>query len=136
MTPAVRALSLTSAGVHVALVAAAAFLMSFSASFPFENQSPEEAASDDWLLVVAPLLIVLAVLAGGAAVARKANLVAVGLAAEFALGALVLTYALGESSHSDGRLVLGALAIVLSGTVAAIATRRAGSMGLAQACSS
>jgi hypothetical protein len=125
MTLAVRVLSLTSALVHVALVAAAAFLMWFSASFPFENQSPEDAAADDWLLGVAPLLAVLALLAGGATVARKAKVVAGLLIVEFLVGAVVLTYALGESDHSDGRLILGALAIVLSGTVTAITTRRA-----------
>ena len=125
MTLGVRVLSLSSALVHVALVAAAAFLMWFAASFPFENQSPEDAAADDWLLGVAPLLAVLALLAGGATVARKAKVVAASLMAEFLVGAVVLTYALGESDHSDGRLILGALAIVLSGTVTATTTRRA-----------
>jgi hypothetical protein len=124
MTLAMRALSLTSALVHVVLVGAASFLMWFYASFPFENQSPEDAASDDWLVGVAPLLAVLALLTGGAAVGRKANLLAIGLTAEAAVGALILTYALGESSHSDGRLMLATLAIMLSGTVAASATRR------------
>jgi hypothetical protein len=125
MMLAVRALSLTSAVVHVALVAVAAFLMWFFAVFPFENQSAERAAADDWLLGAAPLIAVLAIAAGAATFARKARLVAAALTAEFAVGAVVLAYALGESDHSDGRLMLWALAIAGTGAMAGIATGRA-----------
>ena len=120
-----RALSLTSAAVHVVLVAAAAFLMWFAAVFPFENQSPEQAAADDWLLAAAPLIVLFSIAMGGATIARRVKLVAAALSAEFAVAAVVLIYALGESDHSDGSLMLFALATVLTGAVAAIATRRA-----------
>ena len=44
-----RPLALTAAALHVVVSAVAAFLMFFVATFPFENQSIDEAA-DDWLI--------------------------------------------------------------------------------------
>jgi hypothetical protein len=125
-----RALALLAAVLHLAVIAAAAFLMSFGATFPFENQSPEDAAADDWLLGAAPLIVSLAIaftVAIAFAVARRlALLVAVAaLASELAVDAVVLRYALGESDHSDGKLLLAALAGVVTGLIAVIAARQA-----------
>ena len=59
-------------------------------------------------------------------VRRLALLVAVGaLASELVVDAVVLRYALGESDHSDGKLLLAGLAGVVTGLVAVIAARRA-----------
>ena len=126
MNVMVRALSIMSAAVHVLLVAAAVFVMWFAAVFPFENQSPEEAAADDWLLVAAPLIGLFALAVGAATIAGKVKFAAAALSAESAVGAIVLIYALGESDHSDGKLMLCSFAIVLAGVVAGVATRRAG----------
>jgi hypothetical protein len=128
-----RALALVAAVLHLTVIAAAAFLMWFAATFPFENQSPEDAAADDWLLGAAPLIVSLAIAFAGAiafAVAivarRLALLVAVGaLASELVVDAVVLRYALGKSDHSDGKLLFAALAGVVTGLIAVIAARRA-----------
>lgn len=128
-----RALALVAAVLHLTVIAAAAFLMWFAATFPFENQSPEDAAADDWLLVAAPLIASLAIVFTAAiafavaiVVRRLALLVAVGaLASELVVDAVVLRYALGESDHSDGKLLLAGLAGVVTGLVAVIAARRA-----------
>jgi hypothetical protein len=123
----VRALSLISAVLHVTVIAAAALLMCFLATFPFENQTPESAAADDWLLVAAPVVLGLAIaFAVAIAVLRVALVVGVGLlATEFAADAVVVRYALGASDHSDGRLLLAALAVTVTGVAAVIAARRA-----------
>lgn len=127
-----RALALVAAVLHLTVIAAAAFLMSFAATFPFENQSAEDAAADDWLLGAAALIVSLAIaftvaIAFAVAVlARRLALVAVGaLALELVVDAVVLRYALGESDHSDGKLLLAALAGVVTGLIAVIAARRA-----------
>jgi hypothetical protein len=121
------ALALVAAVLHLTVIAAAAFLMWFAATFPFENQSPEDAAADDWLLGAAPLIVGLAIAFVVAIVARRlALLVAVGaLTAELVVDAVVLEYALGESDHSDGKLLLAALAGVVTGLIAVIAAWRA-----------
>jgi hypothetical protein len=51
------------------------------ATFPFENQSPEGAAADDWLIAAAAPIVISAIVIVGAAIARRAT--AVALLAEF-----------------------------------------------------
>ena len=116
-----RGLALTAVALHVLLCAVAAFLMLFYATFPFENQSPEQAA-DDWLIGAAPLIAILALAIAGGVIGRKVAVAAVGLVAQFGVGAVVVAYALGESDHSDGRLVLYALAVAVTAIGAAAAT--------------
>jgi quinol-cytochrome oxidoreductase complex cytochrome b subunit len=117
-----RALALAAAALHVVLCAVAAFLMWFAATFPFENQSPERAAADDWLIGVAPVVLILALAIVGAVIARRAALAAVALVAQFAVAAVVAAYALRESDHSDGRLVLYATAVAVTAIAAVTAT--------------
>ena len=117
-----RALAVTAAVLHAALCAIAAFLMFFAATFAFENQSPEQAAADDWLVGVAPVIVILAIAIVGAVIARRAALATIALVAELAVAAVVVAYALRESDHSDGKLVLYASAIALSSVAAVIAT--------------
>jgi quinol-cytochrome oxidoreductase complex cytochrome b subunit len=106
----------------VVLCAVAAFLMFFIATFPFENQSPERAAADDWLIGAAPVILILALAIVGAVIARRAALAAVALVAQFAVAAVVVAYALRESDHSDGRLVLYAMAVAVTAVAAVTAT--------------
>jgi hypothetical protein len=96
--------------------------MFFAATFAFENQSPEQAAADDWLVGVAPVIVILAIAIVGAVIARRAALATIALVAELAVAAVVVAYALRESDHSDGKLVLYASAIALSSVAAVIAT--------------
>jgi hypothetical protein len=96
--------------------------MWFAATFPFENQSPERAAADDWLIGVAPVVLILALAIVGAVIARRAALAAVALVAQFAVAAVVAAYALRESDHSDGRLVLYATAVAVTAIAAVTAT--------------
>jgi hypothetical protein len=121
MMLAVRTLSLFSGLVHVGLVSVGAFAMWLYAVAPVENQSPEQAAADDWLFVTAAPMAGLAIGAGGAIIARNLKLAATALAAEFGLGAVVWTYVLDAVDQSDGRLKLWVLAIAVTGTVAATA---------------
>lgn len=120
-----RIFAFIAAAAHVAVTGSAAFAMCFFATFPWENQSPEDAASDNWLLVAAPLLLGLAI-AFTVAIFVPRVPVAISLiflAAEFAVAAVVLRYALGKSDHSDGQLLLAAVAAAASGIAAAIAAR-------------
>jgi hypothetical protein len=117
-----RALAITAVALHILLCVVAAFLMFFSATFPFENQSPEEAAADDWLIGAAPLIVVLALAIAGGVVARKVAVATVCLLGQFVVGAVVVGYAVGESDHSDGKLVVYALAVAVTAASAVTAT--------------
>jgi len=119
----VRALGLIAAALHAVLCAFAAFFMFFVATFPFENQTPEEAAADNWLVPVAAILLVFAVLIGGAVIARRSAAAVVATAAQFLIAAIVLTYALGKSDASDGKLLLYALVVVVTAVAAVSATQ-------------
>jgi hypothetical protein len=118
-----RALAITAVALHVLLCVVAAFLMFFSATFPFENQSAEQAAADDWLIGAAPLVVVLALAIAGGVIARKVAVAAIAVVGQFGVGAVVVGYALGESDHSDGKLVVYALAVAVTAAGAVTATQ-------------
>jgi hypothetical protein len=121
-----RGWALVAAALHTTIIGVMAFLMWFVATFPWENQSPEDAAADDWLVGAAPLMVGLAIaFAVAILVLRVPVAVAIGfVTAEFAVDAVVLRYALDNSDHSDGRLLLVALAAAVTGLVAVIVVRR------------
>jgi quinol-cytochrome oxidoreductase complex cytochrome b subunit len=119
----VRALALTAAALHLVLCAVAAFIMFFVATFPFENQSSERAAANDWLLGGALVIVILAIAIAGAVIASQAGMAAIAALAQFAAGAVVVAYALRESDHSDGRLVLYGLAFAITAVAAVTATQ-------------
>lgn len=96
--------------------------MVFYATFPWENRTPEDAASDDWLVGVAPVFAFLALVIAGAVIARRAVMAAVASATQFALGAVVLSFALDESDQSDGKLALYASGLAATAAVATAAT--------------
>ena len=117
-----RPLALTAAALHVVVSAVAAFLMFFVATFPFENRSVDEPTADDWLIGAAAAVALLALVIGGAVVARSGAVAAVGVTAQLTVGAVVFAYALGESEHGDGVLMLYGLAFAVTAVVAATAT--------------
>jgi hypothetical protein len=96
--------------------------MYFVATFPFENQSAEQAAADDWLIGAAPLIVIVAIAIGGAVIARHAAVAAVISVAQFVVGAVVVAYALRASDHRDGILVLYALGFAATAVAAVTAT--------------
>jgi hypothetical protein len=98
--------------------------MIFAATFPFENQSPEEAAKDDWLVGAAIALVALALLAALAVVFRTRWAVASWGVVALA-GIALLVWALGVSEHSDGKLLLWGTAVELTG-LAAVALSQTG----------
>jgi hypothetical protein len=122
----VRTFAFIAAAGHVAVMGFAAFAMLFVATFPWENQSPEDAASDNWLLVAAPLVLGLAIAFSVAIFVQRVPVAIphIFLAAEFGVAAVVLRYALGKSDHSDGKLLLVAVAAAATGIGAGIAAHR------------
>jgi uncharacterized membrane protein len=86
----VRALGLIAAALHLVLCAVAAFLMFFVATFPFENQTREEAAADNWLIGAAAIMLLLAVVIGGAVIARRAGVGAIAMAVQLVGAGIVL----------------------------------------------
>jgi hypothetical protein len=117
-----RAIALAGAALHVLLCTVAGYAMWFFATFPFENQSSEQAEADDWLLAAAGLILLLALAFAGTVVGRWRAVAAVVVAGELAVGLAVLIYSLQASDHSDGRLLLYALAVWLTASVAVTAT--------------
>ena len=117
-----RTLSLASAAVHVALLGVTAFFALGLALAPFENQSPESEATQDWLLVLAPLLAVLAIAFARAAVARNVKVMAAAWVIEFLLTAAALFYTLGLDSEPDAyvKLIAGTLLILATSGVATV----------------
>jgi hypothetical protein len=108
-----------------------AFLLYFLATFPFENQSPEEAANDDWLIGVAVGVVVVGLVPTFGIVFLRRWAVAAYAAAVVAGGAL-LAWALTVSEHSDGKLLLWGAGIELTGLAAVWASqarRAANSLG-------
>jgi hypothetical protein len=68
-------------------------------------------------------MLILAIVIGGVVIARRAAVAAVALAAQLAIAAIVLRYALGESDHSDGKLLFYALVVAVTAVAAVTATQ-------------
>jgi hypothetical protein len=113
----VRPLAVTLAGAHLLGTAFVAFLLFVLPLLPVENTPPEDQARAwPFALVGAALLA----LATGVGVARRRGWAFVPLALHLAVGLTFLRYALGESTHSDERLVLLALVVETPGVFAAL----------------
>jgi hypothetical protein len=80
-----RAIALTAAALHVLLCTVAGYAMWLIATFPFENQSSEQAEADDWLLAAAGLILLLALAFAGTVVGRWRAVAAVVVAGELAV---------------------------------------------------
>lgn len=90
----------------------------FFATFPFENQSPEDRAARHWLIPVAPVLFLLALLVLIALVRRQQHRAFAAYVANAAVGFALLAWALRVSEHSDQRLWVSALAVEIAGLAA------------------
>ena len=119
------ALSVLFAALHTVLVVCSALFL-FVVSRWSENVTPEEAAENDWLGALAPVLLVLAVGVLVAVIVRRWCWAAAGLVVEGAVVAIVLVYALGESTHSDHQLILYTTGVMALGYAAVALSARPG----------
>jgi len=110
-----RALALILGVAYLVENVGAALLMTFLATFPFENQSPEDKAAARWLIAVGIMLAFLALVTLIALIVRHRRLTAAAFAANAAVALALLKWAVGVSDHSDGKLVAWTLAIELTG---------------------
>jgi ABC-type transport system involved in cytochrome c biogenesis permease subunit len=108
-----RPLSILLALAHTVGCAVAAFLMHFIATFPWENR--DLVRPDGWLVPAAALLLVLAVATLAAVVCSRRTAAGRLFAAQATLAGGVLAFALSHSDHSDGRLIVFALAVEVAG---------------------
>jgi quinol-cytochrome oxidoreductase complex cytochrome b subunit len=122
MESAMRALAVSTALLHLVLCGIAGFFMFFFATFPFENPSPETEAADDWLVGGAAVIVIVALTLLGGVIARRVALSEVVLVAQLIVGAVILSWAVGQTNKSDGVLVLCALAVAIPAVVATAAT--------------
>jgi len=116
-------LAILCAIANLGAIGVAAFLMSFFATFPWENLTPEEQTADDWLVLAA---IVLAASALGlvlCVVMSWQRLGVVALAVQTVVSLSALAYALEGSSHSDGKLLGFAFAVELAAVGALVLSR-------------
>jgi hypothetical protein len=121
---AMRPLAVIFALAYLAGNAVVAFLMVFFATFPFENQSPEDAAKDDWLIGVALILFVLALITTLAILLSRLGWAVAAYVAAAGSGVAPLVWALDVSEHSYGKLVVWGTAIELVGLGAVALARR------------
>jgi uncharacterized membrane protein len=112
------ALSAVLAIFHLVGVGLASWLMWFVGVFRFENQTPEDDAANNWLVPVAVVLLALAVAVLIGVLVRRWRWAATALVAEAAVAAVVFIYAIGESTHSDGQLILYATGVMALGYAA------------------
>jgi hypothetical protein len=112
----VRILGVSSSIAFVALNAfiAPAFLLSSGA----ENLTSTEIHTRRLMVAVGGVLFVLAVAALVGVVRRPSGWALRAFAAQFAFSVLALVYALPRSTHSDGKLMVAALGIELTGFAA------------------
>ncbi len=110
-----RPLALTLGVAYLLANVGAALLITFFATFPFENQSPEDRAALAWLIPVGAGLAFLAIITLIALVARHRGSALVAFALGAGLAVFLLAWAVRVSDHSDGKLVAWTLAIELTG---------------------
>jgi peptidoglycan/LPS O-acetylase OafA/YrhL len=121
---AMRPLSVLLGLAYLAGHVVVAFLMIFIATFPFENQSPEDVGKDDWLIGVAVILFALALVTALAILLRHVVWAVVAYVAAAGVGIALLVWAVDESEHSDGKPLLWGTVIELAGLAAVAVTRR------------
>ena len=110
-----RSAALLLAIVYLVSNTLAALLMVFFATFPFENQPRDERAARHWLIGAAVVMTVLALVILVAVVARRVWLSALAFALNFAVALVLLHWALGQSDHSDDKLLLSGFVVELMG---------------------
>jgi hypothetical protein len=115
----VRLLAVTLALAHLAGNAFAAFLLFVLPHLPLENvAADDEPPAWSFALVGTALLTLgLGIVLG---VVRRRAWVSLALAVQFAVGLAFLGYALGQSTHSDEKLLVFATVVEASGVFAAL----------------
>lgn len=124
-----RAFALALAVAYFLANLGAALFMYFLAAFPFENQSPEDQAADDWMIGVGILVALLALVVLIAVVLRRQGWATIVYAPSAVIGFALLKWAVGVSDHSDGKLIVWVVAIQATGLGAVVlSARRSGSL--------
>ena len=111
-------MAVTLALVNLAGHAFAAVLLFVLPHLPVENEPPDQTPAWPFALVGAALLISAVGLFLG--VLRHSAWVFPALAVQLAVGLAVMRYTLGESTHSDQKLLLLATVVEAAGVVAAL----------------
>jgi hypothetical protein len=91
----------------------AMLFMFFLATFPFENQPPNQ--PPHWLIGVGVAMTVLAFVVLVAVVVRSIWLSVGAFAVDLTVALVLLYWALRESQHSDGKLLLSGFVVELAG---------------------
>ena len=108
------------------LTALASWVLFFTTTFHWENQSVAEAASDDWLTPLAVVWFVGALVVFAGVMTARLWLVAPAVTVGVLVGMLALRYALVDwSDHGDGELIAFAVGVGLAGVLAVILTAKA-----------
>ena len=110
-----RALSLILGVAYLLENVGVALLMTFYATFPFENQSPEDRAAIAWFIPAGLVFAFLALVTLIGLVVRHRGFATAAFGANAAVGLALLMWAVGVSDHSDGKLVAWTLAVELTG---------------------
>jgi hypothetical protein len=112
--------------LHSILTALAAWMLFFVTTFHWENQTMAEAASDDWLSVLAVAWFACAFVVFAGVMTARLWLVVPAVAAGAIIGVFALRYALVEwSDHGDTELVAFALGVGAAGFLAVLLTAKA-----------
>jgi CelD/BcsL family acetyltransferase involved in cellulose biosynthesis len=104
--------------LHLAGNAVTAFLLFVLPHLPVENTTPDQTPAWPFALVGAALLGSSAAVVAG--VVRGRAWVFLALAVQLAVGLAFLRYALGQSDHSDEKLLLFATVVEAAGVFAAL----------------
>jgi lysylphosphatidylglycerol synthetase-like protein (DUF2156 family) len=118
-----RPLALALALAYLVENVVAGYLLFFFATFPFENTA-EDRSNQDWPLAVGAVLVLLAMVTLIAVIVKRRGWAAVTFAANAVLALALLSWPLGQSDHSDGKLVAWTLAIELTGLSAIALSNR------------
>jgi hypothetical protein len=108
-----RALAIVLALGHLVGCLVVAWFLWFLAVFPWENQTPESERWDPVLIGTAVAISVLATATLVAVAIGRRSLAIPVVVLDLGLGLAILVFALGASSHSDGRLLGFALLVEL-----------------------
>lgn len=116
-----RGLALVAAFVHLILSGFAWFALSFGATFPFEMETPEEAAADDWVLKPAAAIGILGLVIFVVVLAQWSALTVITVGAQLLVGSVLFVLLVREYRSFDDGLAMP-FAIVFALTAVGAAT--------------
>ena len=117
-----RGQALLAAFVHLILSGFAWFALSFSATFPFEMETPEEAAANDWVLKPAAAIGILGLVIFVVVLAQWAALTVIAVGAQLLLGLVLFALLVREYRTFDNNGLTVPFAIVFALTAVGAAT--------------